>query len=174
MTEDSFNIATDRKVYERTIAVDNLNLNPAYSTSFRLIIPGAAELNYFIQSVPLPGISISNQSNLFKNMPANLPGNGVSFDPLNVRMVVDEDLRNYSYLLRWILKLTKGPEPLVSLFEDLTLHITDTNKINNRTVVFYGAYPTSISSLDFNSAVASPEPLIADVSFQYQYFDIVV
>ena len=141
-----------------------LNINPTYPSNVRLIIPGSPEINYFIQSAPLPSASISNQAPLFMNTPANMSGNGITLNPFNVKLIVDENSLNYNYILRWFYRICNSSKHLIEEFEDISLHTLDSDKQFTEQVVFYGAYPESISSLDFTSA---------DIAFGFQYYKFI-
>ncbi|MGL5580388.1 MAG: hypothetical protein ACRDCE_05430, partial [Cetobacterium sp.] len=56
-----------------------------------------------IQESSLPGMIMSTVNlNLNKQMKATIAGTGVQFDPLSVRIILDEELKAYTEILHWM------------------------------------------------------------------------
>lgn len=149
------------------------NRNLAFNTNYKLEFPGLPDMNYFIQTVDLPGCNIGQIDNIFKNTTANVPGNRVDYDPLNATFLVSEDYRNYNVIRAWMHRLARGDKPLMEEFMDITLHTLSSNKTQNKRVVFYGSYPTNLSPLPFESGTSDPMGIVCTVTMKFQYFDFI-
>lgn len=147
--------------------------NPALTTSFRLEIPDFVEVNYFAQSTELPGVSMAGIDSPFKNNQGALPSNKMEYDPFNFTFQVDEDYVNYRILFTWMNNITKSPGPLINELKDVTLHLLTSNKTSGQKIVFYGAFPTMLSTISYDNSVIDPTVIPCTVTFRYQYFNFV-
>ena len=72
-------------------------------TKFKFSIVKLPKVEYFCTQVNLPGISISDnysQPTPFRDIP--LPGEKLSYEPLSVTFIVDENLENYQEIHGWL------------------------------------------------------------------------
>ena len=77
----------------------------ASPVQFRFKIAKLPQVEFFIQTVNLPGISLGQAivpTSLY-NYP--IPGDEISFQPLDISFLVDENLNNYKELHDWLLGL---------------------------------------------------------------------
>ena len=149
-----------------------INRNQALSTSFKLEIPGFEELNYMVQTAELPGMMMSGVDTPHQQFGTSVPSNRIEFDPLNLTMLVDEDFRNYESIYGWMVNIMRT-EPVVKSLKNLTLHITNSNKNTILGIRFHQAYPTMLSAIPFESSATDPNPLVCNVTFRYQFFEII-
>ena len=78
-------------------------LDLAAPTQFKFQITKLPKVEYFCTQVNLPGISISDnysQPTPFRDIP--LPGEKLSYEPLAVTFIVDENLENYQEIHGWL------------------------------------------------------------------------
>lgn len=146
--------------------------NQALSTSFRLIIPGFDGLNYHVQTVQLPGMSMSGVDSPYRNHQGAVPSDRIEYDPLNLTFLVDENYNNWDALRQWMINNTNEPK-LNERMRDITLHILGSNKDPRAELVFRGAFPTLVSELALESSTGEPNPLMCNVTFRYQKYDFV-
>jgi hypothetical protein len=82
-------------------APDNMSLlNP---NEFRFFIHRAPTLMFFVQKVDLPSMSMEDTvptENPFTTV--HVPGDHITFDPLPVTFLVDEDLKGYTEVYEWM------------------------------------------------------------------------
>lgn len=149
-----------------------MNYNQAIGTSFKLEIPEFREINYFIQTTELPGMTMGGVDSPFDNHATNMPSNRIEYDPLNLTFLVDEDFENYNRLRLWMHQVV-GTEPVVDAMKNLTLHVLDSNKKPIRGVRFYKAYPTMMSAIPLESSNTDAVPVVCNATFRYQFFDMV-
>lgn len=169
-------------------AIDNTpeNKNFLSPLNFRFTIKKAPHVNFFIQRVMIPQISI-NPTPIFNNPMVNIPipGERVTYSPLNITFKVDEDLQNYKELHDWIIALgdnerngrylSLSKEPMWTgdgITSDLSLMVLSSTKMPNYEIVFIDAFPTNISALTMNTTDETVNYLEATAEFRYTYFNI--
>jgi len=166
------------------------NINPLSPNGFRFSIQKTPALTYFCQEVNLPGISLGapEMNTPFSVQP--LPGEILSYDTLNVRFLVDEDMANYLQLHNWIIALG-FPESydqyidymsndtrqllndLAKNYSDATLEILGSNNVAVQTVQFQDVFPISITSMIFQSTNADVQYLVGDVTLRYARYKFI-
>lgn len=153
-----------------------VNKDPALETSFILEIPGLPHLNYHVQKAPLPGINVPGVPAPYRNHQGVVPGNRINYSAFNVQFLVDEDFENYFGIVDWMKDATNGELPLMGhaagAVRDIRLHLLNSNKHNIAGVDYVMAFPTDLSELDFGSDVTDGMPLVANVTFEYQRYDL--
>ena len=78
-------------------------LDYADPTKFKFSIIKLPKVEYFCTQVNLPGINLADnyeQPTPFRNIP--LPGEKLSYEPLNMTFIVDENLENYQEIHGWL------------------------------------------------------------------------
>ena len=149
-----------------------INYNQAIGTSFKLEIPDFKEVNYFVQTTELPGMTMSGVDAPFDNHATHVPSNRIEYDPLNFTCLVDEDFENYNRVRLWMHQIVVT-EPVVDQMKDITLHVLNSNKNPIRAIKFYKAYPTMISAIPLESSTSDATPVVCSMTFRYQFFDMV-
>ncbi len=159
--------------------------NQTNITNFVLDIPDADITSAFklnVQSALIPGISIpvTNSPLGTKGLGrANIPGSTFEFDPLVVRVLIDENLDAWTQVYQWMLSLNnyithenngwaEGTLP-----EFITLHVLSNDKSKIlQSFHYYGAWPSQISDLEYNFTEESDPAPFVTVTFQYRYFAV--
>jgi hypothetical protein len=169
-------------------AIDNTpeNKNFLSPLNFKFILKRSPHVNFFLQKVNLPEISLKSsvQPNPFANI--NLPGDHLEYGLLNVTFKVDEDLQNYLEIHNWLKALGKPEDfegrrairqkPLESgegEQSDLTLMILTSSKHANYEVVFADAMPITLGGMEVNTVDTDVNYITASATFKYDYYDIV-
>lgn len=168
-------------------ALDNTPLNKNFLSplNFDFSIQRAPHINFFIQSVNLPGLSFMNplQPTPFSNIPQT--GDRIYYDDLVVTYKVDEDLQNYLEIYNWFTSigfpadfnqyqqlkaqsLTTGK----AIYSDITLLISNSTKVANFQVNFRECFPVAIGPLQFNSTDNDINYLTCTATFRYIFFEI--
>lgn len=155
------------------------NANFLHGNEFILTIDKFPHVSFFSQKVDLPSVQMGMIERVTPIMPIPFPSNRLTFEPLSVTFKVDEEIRNWEEVFDWMYISGKlgADEDYESLAQssggftsDITLTVLSNkgNPIGN--FVFVGAYPESLSGINFSttdSATTYPE---ATVSFRYTYF----
>ena len=164
------------------------NLNYLTPVNFDLLIQKLPKTRYFCTGVNIPSINFS-EALMDKKLAIKsaLPGDKITFDPLTVKFVVDEDMKNYQEIFNWIVNIgapsdhsqfnqreradgldMKGDR---NLYSEIQISILS-NK-NNPVVrtTLHDAFPLSLSGLTYTTQETDAVYLTADVSFAYSYYE---
>lgn len=152
--------------------VTDINRNPALAVNFLLEIPLAKELNYFVQTVDVPGLTMAGVETPYRNVQANVPSNRIDYDQLNLTFIVDENWANWNYVFEWMKRIRTGNSAISDTMTDVTLNLVNSNKNLNKIMIFRGAYPTLLGTLPLDSTVVDSNPLVCSLSFRYQDFEL--
>ena len=162
---------------------------------FKLILTKTPKVDFLCQSANIPQISMGTaiQPSYLKDIP--VPGDKVLYDDLTVRFLVDEKMENYLAIYKWITGLgypenlgqynqlkkddirtdasaTDDADPRYFEFSDATLQVLNSNYRPSILVNFKDAFPTSLSTLDFDVTTRDYNYFTAEVSFKYTIFNI--
>lgn len=166
------------------------NTNFLSQLGFRLIISRLPEIEYFLQKISLPGLSLpaAMRSTPFSS-PLPYPGD-IVFNDLTLTFKVDEEMKNYLSIWSWMIALG-FPENFdqyrkIALknielqgFEEgmvtsnMRLMILNNKHNPNYEVNFVSCWPTQLSDLTFSSTDTSVNYLTADVTFKYHYYQFI-
>lgn len=159
------------------------NLSLLSTSRFKLDISKLNLVDYFCQSVNIPGISIpaAEYGTPKRNIPVT--GTKISFDELTVEFILDEDLANYRELQTWIISQSDyldkdwydnlAKEKFNGLYSDATLHITTNASNPNLKVNFKNIFPVSLSAIVFSTDVDDSAYKTASATFAYTYYEII-
>jgi hypothetical protein len=169
-------------------AIDNTpsNRNFLSPLNFKFTLKRAPHINFFLQKVNLPQVTINRTPEYATpliNIP--LPGEFITFSPLNISFKVDEDLKNYLEIFNWIKALgdygrdgdyrklqDAQPGSDSGLVSDLSLMVLSSTKMPNYEIVFTDAFPTTLTALTFNTTDPDVSYIEAQVEFRYTIFEI--
>ena len=165
------------------------NINPLSPNGFMFSIQKLPELNFFAQSVNLPGITLGSPEfgNPFQTQP--IPGESLTYDQLTVQFLVDETMANYQAIYNWIVALgfpndyeqyttfisddARGiTSELATNYSDATLQILSANNQVAKTVQFIDLFPIALDSLQFAGTNTDVQYLIGNATFRYGYYKI--
>ena len=163
------------------------NLNQLNVVSFDISFSRLPGVQYFCQRISLPTVVLgeTNEPSPFLNLP--LEGDTLTFEAMSLSFIVDEDLQNYQEIYNWMtslgfprdydqfktLKPAEEASEYSSMFSDMDIMML-TNKSNpNYRVKFTDCFPTSLSSIQFDSTPTGMEPIVVDATFNFRgQFDI--
>lgn len=154
-------------------------------TGFRFQVQKLPHVNYFCTNAQIPDLTmgqIDTLTNTFSKLP--IPGDKLSFSPLNLRFRIDEDLKNYREIYDWMIGLgypdNFGQRAVIErqsasvgeVYSDATLIVTTASYNPNIEVKFVDLYPISLSSVEFDIEKTDVEYAQADVQFAYRKFEL--
>ena len=172
-------------------ATDTQPENKSYLSplGFRFVLNRTPNTNYFTQNVRLPTLSLGqfDIEDPFVKLPT--PGTKLSFEPLDITFMVDEDMSNYLELYEWLRGLgfsesfeqygnliKENNSSLLSndsaVFSDGTLMVLSSHQNANVKIVFQDMFPISLSDLSFDSTLTDVEYLRATATFRYRLYTI--
>ena len=166
----------------------NINPNYLHSNKFKLGFSRLPNVQYFCQSVSVPGISMSEAFQPTPFLDLYAPGDKAVYDVLVATFIIDEDLKTWKEIHDWIRGMT-FPEnfeeyknldklskyygkPNAPQYSDATLTLLSSNNNPIHRFKFYDVFPTSISSFIVNTQDSPENILTADVTFRFSYYDI--
>ena len=158
------------------------NINILSPNGFKFQLCNFPEVNYFVQSASLPGISISSISVPTPLKAIDLAGDEINFEELTIKFIVDENMKNWLSIYDWIIGLgfptEEGQAKYKKLSEnselttDATLTVLTGNMNPQINFVFQNCFPLNLSSIAFDSGVTDIDYVSADVSFRYDVYTV--
>jgi len=150
------------------------NTNLSLANQFRFNIERLPKTTYFCQAANLPGMSIASsvQPTRFA-LDIHMPGNKAQLNLLNIKFLVDEDLKNYKEIVAWMRQCVPFADheevlpDFQKVFSDATLFILTSAKRPVLKVRFENCFPVQISDIDYSSDVTDPSPRVVSCSFRY-------
>jgi hypothetical protein len=166
------------------------NPNFLQPNKFILTFGRTPNVQYFCQSLSVPGISLSEVPTFNPFLDIYSPGEKAIYDLLNVTFIVDEELKSWLEIHNWIRAMTfpkdfteyAGLSRLNKIagisadkkpqFSDASIVLLSSSNTPLYRFNFHDVFPTSISTFLMN-AMDDPDTIItADATFRYTYYDI--
>ena len=168
-------------------ALTNQPTNPSFLSplGYKMTIKRTPNLNFFIQSVSVPSVTLGTAEvdTPFTKIP--FPGTRLTFGNLSVTFKVDEDMKNYLEMFNWMKELgfpdnfaqyqniaSKSLYSGEGVFSDVTLLVLTSAMNPNIEINFLDCFPVDLSELSFDSTAADVEYLTATVTFANRRFDV--
>lgn len=171
-----------------------INKSILNKNNFRLLIDKVPTVEYYVQSVNIPGLSFTETiSAAGVGLDAFFPGDKVSFESLSVSFLVDEDLANFKEMYDWMNAIVPVADPTdyanftgtqktatgeysnvtndLAQYSDITIVVNTNKNIPNKFFRFHDAFPISLSGIELQSG-AETEAVVATVEFRFTYYDI--
>jgi hypothetical protein len=159
-------------------------LNP---NEFRFYLHRAPYLNFFVQIVNLPTISLDpvDTENPFTTIP--YPGDHITWEHLDVTFLVDEDLQGYREMYHWIRGLgfpenfEEYQEAIVNMrynnrneavFSDISVFTNTGHRNVNIEYHFVDAIPVMVTAPRLSTTNPDQPVVTSQVRFAYQLFDV--
>ena len=160
-------------------------LSPA---GFLFNITKEPKVSFFCTSASIPYLSFetSIQPSYLKDI--DVPGEKLQYGDLVVRFLVDEDLNNYMSIHNWMTGIgypesagdfkteTTAPDTSRDLnlqYSDGSLTIQNSNFRTCAIVRYKDMFPTSLTSLEFDTGVSDIQYFTAEANFKYLVYNIV-
>ena len=165
-------------------ALQNQPTNTSFLSpiGFKFQLNNFPEVNYFVQSASLPGISISSISVPTPLKAIDLAGDEVNFEELTIKFIVDENMKNWLAIYDWIIGLGFPTEEgqakykklaaTSELTTDAVLTVLTSNMNPQIHFRFKDTFPLTLSSIAFDSGGTDVEYVTADVSFRYDVYTV--
>ena len=160
-------------------------------TGFKFNLKRSPGVAFFCNSANIPDLNfgVATQPTYLRDIPT--PGDKIDFGDLQLRFLVDEDLKNYISIQHWMRGLGY-PESMKefrdleseatmpanfgqdgdNIYSDGTLQILNSNLVPNFQVTFKDMFPYSLTTLSFDATDTDIEYFTADVSFKYSIYDL--
>lgn len=164
--------------------VINLNTEIKRSDQINLLAPNAfnfsidkvrySDVGFLVQKALVPSLAISFATFSGPHRNAPMHADKVTYDPLVVSFLVDENLRNYLEIHDWLLAQVIQVDYFPEDYKRRDIKMTILSSHNNPvyTITYVDAFPTDISSLNFDSTITDVDYTTVEASFQYSYYKI--
>ena len=167
--------------------IDNTPINRNFLSplNFKFTIKKAPNVNFFIQKVNIPSVTLGApvSNNPFVKIP--YPGDHLEYGELSITFKVDEDLQNYLEIFNWITSLGKPQswqqradiQAIASytgdgVYSDISVIALNSKKNANYETIYVDAFPVNISPVVFNTTDTDVDYISASATFKYTYFTI--
>lgn len=161
-----------------SIAHNTQSLSFLTNTRAVLEIHAVPDISYNCHNFSIPSISTSapRLATPFTDIP--MRGDTLSYAPLDITFLVDENLENWKTMVGWLEGITAphtGDEFKNKKLEysDATIFVYSSHNNLVLEVAFKNLTPTSLGGLTFDTTNESTIELTADVSFDYQSYEVV-
>ena len=183
----------------RYTAIENRNFLSPVGFKFQVgKIPG---VDFYCQSASIPAISMGSADQPTRLNNIFQPGDELYYEPLFIRFLIDENMKNYYQVHDWIRRICTpvssqeftyntqndaaddrrpyAPRDKMNLpiwgdnqwRSDCSLFILSSNYQPVAEFVFRDCFPISLTTLNFDSSVSDVNYFTAECSFRYNYFD---
>lgn len=134
------------------------------------------EISFFVVDFEIPGITtgVTTVSNPFTEY--NFEGSKLTFEPIELTMVLAENLQNWLAIRDWILEGNNGTTfKTSSISKKLgNIIVTNNNSVPIFNVVLIDMFPTTLSAVNIDVQQAEPVPPTFNATFYYTRYDVSV
>jgi hypothetical protein len=168
------------------------NRNFLAPVGFRFNLKRSPGTAFFCNQANIPDLNlgVTEQPTYLRQIPT--PGDMLDFGDLNIRFLVDEDLKNFMEIQNWLRGLgfpesiqefrdleTSGTVPRrdyvqsgQDIYSDGTLQILSSNFNAKFNVNFKDLFPVSLTTLTFDATDTDIEYFTADATFKYTSYNL--
>lgn len=162
-----------------------VNNNPLSPLGFKFTVKKTPNVNWFIQSVQLPDITLprTDVPSPFINFPVG--GDHLQYGNFSIEFRVDEDMKNYLELYNWINGIgfpdtfdqykDLAGQPITSgqgIFSDASLIILNSTFNPNLEVQFIDLFPIELGRLSFDLRQQDVKYIDCAATFGYRKFSM--
>jgi len=171
------------------------NQNFLSPIEFKLVLNRLPNVEFFVRSATVPGISSGHTDIATPFKTFHNPGDRLQYDEFTVSIICDENMEAFREVSNWLVALTfpedftqyasLNPKTVGSggatlnnrgegVKSDGSLVILNSNKNANVTVKFKDMFPISVGSIQLDTSGSDVTPPTFDITFKYGKYDIVV
>ena len=181
-------------IREQYVTIENRNfLSPI---GFKFTISRMRGVDFFCQSANIPAMNLGSADTGTRLNKIRNPGDELMYEDLFLRFLVDENMKNWYQVANWMREIAtpydnsefrynRGEIKSVNKRPagvdiatgnnqwrcDCSLLILSSNYRIVSEVVFRDAWPTSLSTLNFDAASSDVNYFTAEVGLRYNYYD---
>ena len=181
-------------VREQYLTIENRNfLSPI---GFKLVIDRMRGVDFFCQSASIPSMSLGAAPTPTALNKLQNPGDEIQYEDLFLRFLVDENMKNWYQAANWMREIgtpysntefrfnrgdIKSSNKRIATVDvasannqwtcDCSLLVLSSNYRTVAEFVFRDAWPTSLSTLNFDAASPDVNYFTAEIALKYNYYD---
>jgi hypothetical protein len=168
------------------------NPNYLHPNKFQLNFSRLPNIQYFCQTVTVPGISLSEIPQNTPFVDLYRPGEKAIYDLLNVTFLVDEALKSWLEVHDWIRGMTfptnfkeyenlgllsktagiRQESGIAPQYSDATLTLLSSANNPTYQFKFYDVFPTTLSTFVMSASDTPDTIMTADATFRYAYYNV--
>ena len=136
--------------------------------NFVFRIADAPKMEYLVQKVNIPGVTLGTADIPTPFVKLSQPGN-ISYDPLRVEFKVSEELESYLEIYNWMVTLGH-PDDLgqyKNRRSDLSVLILNSAKRPIMNVTFTNAYPINLTPIDLDVTMETLQYVTSMATFNF-------
>jgi hypothetical protein len=156
-------------------------------SKFILTFDRIKTVQYYCQSVNIPGVNLGQAPINLPSGDIYAPGNKITYNPLNIHFLIDSRLEGWQELHSWYRSIA-SPESfqerktLTAMqnqyamnkknnYSDATLTVLSSMNNPILRVQFTNCFPITLSDVIFDSAQSADDTISADGNFVFDYFN---
>lgn len=134
---------------------------------FKLVLDKAKYpyTSFLVTSVSLPSVSGGSSPAAFRGVKLPVDMDTLEYEPLNIRLMVDENLYAYREMFDWMVGNRSAD---IAEHQDISLVVLSSHNNETNVVTFHNARPTNVAGVQFENI--GGEYLAFDVTFEYTTF----
>lgn len=163
------------------------NPNLMHPNKFVVTFVSLPNVEYWVQSANLPGMSIGEAPRQTPFIDLYSPGDKLIINPFSFTFLVDEDLFGWKEVYTWMRGMTfpkdfteyrnldKRPAVFGAVtpqFSDATLTILDSKQNPQIRVKFSNCFPINLTDVLFSATSTPDDPVTADATFRFDLYEI--
>lgn len=159
------------------------NANFLSPLGFKFQIKKAPNVNFFVQSVVMPSITLGSTYVPTPFVRQPFAGDHLEYGDLSVTFKMDEDLKSYMEIHNWLVGIGKPDnfdqykdltlaDKGEGVYSDLTLTILSSAMKPIHEVVFLDAFPIDLTALAFDTRLSDVDYLEATCTFKFRKYTI--
>ena len=179
---------------EQYVSIENRNfLSPI---GFKFVIDRLRGVDFFCQSANIPSISLGPAVTPTRLNKINNPGDEIQYEDLYLRFLVDENMKTWYQAANWMreiatpfsteeFKYNRGDIRSINKREatydyatannqwtcDCSLFVLSSNYRIVSEIIFRDAWPTQLSTLNFDASAPDVTYFTAELALKYNYYD---
>jgi hypothetical protein len=164
------------------------NPNFLLPNRFQLGFARSPNVQYFCQSLSIPGISLSEVVNVNPFVDVYVPGEKAIYDTLSITFTLDEELSSWMEIHDWIRGMTfpenfeeyqnlsrlsrNIPNPNRPQYSDATITLLSSSYAPTWRFNLKDVFPTSLSAFVMSASDGPENTLTADATFRFAYYNV--
>lgn len=159
-------MSDNKKDYINVNTVENYN--NALSTNWIVIFHNLPNVQYFVQSINLPSISVDTIPVPYMNQTAKIPDNKINFGDLSMTFIIDEDFVNYDALMAELFTQEDSNVNVKynnKVFHDITVTRMSSNNVPIARWHLEACSLNMLGAVNYDSTQSEPALIVCDASF---------
>lgn len=162
------------------------NLNDLQDNKFLVTFDRIPTVAFKCVRANIPGVSADMPRQITPRVDSPLPGTKFTFEMFKMDFIVNEDLKNWLEIYKWINHYSGAQDPKDYLklrrearigdirpqYSSCTLHVNTDLNHGNLVVDFNLMFPTNLTGIQFDSTINDIRPVVCSATFAYTDYNI--